>query len=203
MTIGAGGAGGIYSPTTITNAGIGGTTAFGPLGPGPVPLIPAPTIYVDGGGRGANSWVPGTASAPRFSPQPSVPTNAPPMGGGGGGGGYNSGDQTGGGYGQPGADWQSPVGKGGGGGGQQRSAQIAGGRGWNGYGGGGAAYGPGGSGAAYDGGGIFYSPNVVPPAASSNGRGWTNRGGGGAGAVAGNESGHNGGSGILIVRWQE
>lgn len=205
VTVGAGGAGGTYSPTTITNGGIGGTSAFGPLGPGPVPAIPAPTIFVDGGGRGGNAVIPGTANAPRFSPQPSVPTNAPVYGGGGGGGGYNSGDQTGGRYGQPGSSYLAPIGGRGGAGGGARTGTygVGGGLGFFGYGGGGSTQGPAGYGEAADGGGVLFTPTSAPPAVSADGRGWTNRGGGGAGSAGPLAGGYDGGSGIVIVRWQE
>jgi hypothetical protein len=203
VTIGAGGAAGIYSPTTITSASIGGTSAFGPLGPGPVPAIPAPTIFVDGGGRGGNHAVPGTPNTPRFPPTPSVPTSAPENGGGGGGGGWNTGDQVGGKYGQPGSPYLSPIGRGGAGGGARSGTYgTYGGQGYDGYGGGGATRGPGGYGMASDGGGTNYSPTVTPFAAP-NGSGWTNRGGGGAGSNGPLEGGYDGGSGIVIVRWQE
>lgn len=62
ITVGAGGNGGIYSPAT--SATPGGVSAFGPLGPGPVPAIPANTVAVGGGGAGSSSnpsetaWVP-------------------------------------------------------------------------------------------------------------------------------------------------
>lgn len=86
ITVGSGGAGASGGPTF--SGGTGGISGFGPLGPGPEPLIPATTVAAGGGG-GAGG-----------------PGNAPPIGGGGGSGGsqnyggaygYYGGNQAGGG----------------------------------------------------------------------------------------------------------
>lgn len=76
VTVGAGGSAGTSTPFILATAG--GTSAFGPLGPGPIPSIPPTTIAAGGGGlgyQGANNnplLVAGVA-------------DAPPIGGGGGG----------------------------------------------------------------------------------------------------------------------
>lgn len=70
VTVGAGGAGG----TPTTSAQVGGNSAFGPLGPGPIPAIPPTTIAVGGGGGGASY----------LAPELSLPA-VPSIGGGGGG----------------------------------------------------------------------------------------------------------------------
>jgi hypothetical protein len=76
ITVGSGGTGATYSPGVSATSG--GTSAFGPLGPGPVPAIPASTVAVGGGGGGSSM-------IPTESSYPPIPT----IGGGGGGLGYN------------------------------------------------------------------------------------------------------------------
>lgn len=82
ITIGAGGRGGGYAPSPafppLASSPFpslpGGTSAFGSLGPGPVPAIPPTTIAAGGGGGGA-SYLPTESSLPTVEP----------IGGGGGG----------------------------------------------------------------------------------------------------------------------
>jgi hypothetical protein len=67
------GAAGTTSFNTSVPGGTGGTTYFGPAGPGPIPLIPASTVAVGGGGGGGCETPSGLGGIP-----------APPIGGGGG-----------------------------------------------------------------------------------------------------------------------
>lgn len=85
VTVGAGGAGGVsYTqpiPTPVSApinicGSVGGTSAFGSLGPGPVPLIPATTIAAGGGGGGGQPLTPDVSRWGR---------PAPTIGGGAGG----------------------------------------------------------------------------------------------------------------------
>lgn len=94
ITVGAGGAGGVpynsppAAPVAAPNnaAGqVGGTSAFGSLGPGPVPSIPATTIAAGGGGGGYGG-------APPYPPSSIAMTGryVLPIGGGSGGAGDTS-----------------------------------------------------------------------------------------------------------------
>jgi len=205
VTVGAGGAAGTLSPTTASPGSAGGTSAFGPLGPGPIPSIPPTTVAVGGGGGGGNN------------------TGAPPIGGGGGGAAASPGPvgnaPSSGLYGFPGSgNAPFPGWAGGGLGGGAGSAGFLSavttiitfaGRGRFGYGGGGDAQR---SGLTFklvrDGGGVNSTPtgsNTVHPGGLAA-NGFANTGGGGAGGsipTGGNLQGGNGGSGIVIVRWFE
>lgn len=67
------GAAGTTSFNMNVPGGTGGTTYFGPAGPGPIPLIPASTVAVGGGGGGGRETPSGLSGMP-----------APSIGGGGG-----------------------------------------------------------------------------------------------------------------------
>lgn len=171
VTVGAGGA--AASPGTGNNAAIGGTSSFGPLGPGPIPLIPASTIAAGGGGGG------GGANPNR---------NAPPIGGGGGGGIIYTGPVTQGFFVSTGGLGRGGIRESGGSmrsvSGLSSSANVPGLYGL--AGGGATGYFSGSDGAASG-----YQNTSYPDSPAK-----ANMGGGGYGSAAG-------GSGVVIVRWFE
>lgn len=209
VTVGSGGPAGSPSPYV---GGTGGTSHFGPLGPGPVPSIPPTTVYAGGGGGGGGNGNVGAAG--------------PIYGGGGGGGSYtpavgwrNGANGTrGAGAGTP-AEPSGIIG-GSGGGARVSATQNA----YNGY------PGPAGDGyvgpmGAFGGGGAGgYAATWQPtdgtpstfPAITCVGTGWgsdgmngtprPNTGGGGAGIYYQSgypDIGQAGFSGVVFVRWYE
>ena len=194
VTVGAGGAGGLNA-----NGTQGGASAFGPLGPGPFPLVPASTFFAGGGGGGQRGGIGSVSPGP-------VPAES--RGGGAGGTvyptpvamhfGYFGGPSC------PGSIGVSPAGEARPGGGALSGGFFladtwtasSGGMGIDGFGGGGGIR----NGASQDGGGSLYGGATL---GDLNGR--ANTGGGGAGANEANlnQTGGTGGSGIVIVRWFE
>jgi hypothetical protein len=197
VTVGAGGAGG---PNPGGNGQTGGTSAFGPLGPGPIPAIPEATAAAGGGGFGAG----GPGGPPIAAHQNGG--DAPSIGGGGGGGwGFSGGppnpQPVGSGvagmgrFGSPGLrgatflsgpnpSFVSTMQGGTGGGAGPRSASRVLGGGLFGYGAGGITDQPGG--------GLSY-----PEPIGRGGRG------SGPGTVPNPSTDKNGGNGLVIVRWYE
>lgn len=211
ITVGAGGTGGLRAAPGTTQNGLqgadGGTSAFGPLGPGPIPLIPATTVAAGGGGGGGGN-VTGTSPNPGTPYPDSMGRDAPPIGGGGGGSGIiyypsPSGSLPAtprfggkGAFGGNGAarvnNLQPPyiAGAGGGGGASEPARHLSGGRGIDGMGGGamGGLDSPFGFrwddwwGYGVDGGGTAYVGNSLTPGLPNGpAPGQANTGGGGAG----------------------
>lgn len=176
ITVGAGGTGSPSVPTA-TN---GGTSAFGPLGPGPIPAIPTDTVAAGGGAKGGTSV-----------PAPEVPI------GGGAGQTWPSTPSTGGLYGMNGDSTT------GGSGGRDvfkalnttYDIGVAIGEGYYGNGGG-----PSGSAIVY---GVPYPAGGAPATACAN----TGAGGGVNGGPGPNPApaftNSPGSAGIVIVRWFE
>lgn len=188
ITVGAGGTAGVATfpqpAPNIQHGGQGGTSAFGPLGPGPIPAIPPTTIAAGGGGGGL-----GGTNPANFQPN----MDAPPIGGSGGASGTPlNGRQgfasfgTGGGYYAGGGATQStqlsPI-----------SYSFATGDGF--YGGGGAN-----GGAIYGYGARAGQSVFTPPGAYFATSARANFGGGGAGGTSA-LNGSAGGSGIVIVEY--
>lgn len=192
VTVGAGGTVGSPAPPigSATAGTVGGTSGFGPLGPGPVPGIPATTVAAGGGG-GAGPGAPAvpTIGGGTGNGGPTAPTDV------GQNGTLNNGQYGGGALSIGGirdASFNAP----------QFDGSVAGSKGKYGFGGGGLR-----ADLTY-----IIGPTTVPlqgfgsrdGGGEPGANGETNRGGGAGGSPIGTGgSGGNGGSGIVIVRWWE
>lgn len=180
VTVGAGGTGGSSFPAA-TN---GGVSCFGPLGPGPVPTIPAGTFAAGGGAKGGSS----------------IPAPDYPIGGGAGAPNSSNDELYGGAYGQDSAMRGSGAGAGGIGAFRLNDARIQDvsisiGEGYYGNGGNDQTEGV----LVY---GVPYPPHPninTPPTSILN----TGAGGGSTASPAPNSTGSPGSAGIVIVRWFE
>lgn len=175
VTVGAGGTGGSSFPGA-TN---GGVSCFGPLGPGPVPTIPAGTFAAGGGAKGGSS----------------IPAPEYPIGGGAGGPNVSSDALYGGAYGR------DSIMRGLGAAGGIRSFELYESRGGAGISIGEGYYGNGGTDQqqgmlVY---GVPYPTAPVPATSVLN----SGAGGGSYGSPAPSSTGSPGSAGIVIVRWFE